>query len=410
SLQPLPVATGVVIVTNAGGPAVMATDACERAGVALASLENSTTTALRELLPPAAALYNPVDILGDAEPARYEAALRLTYRDPNVNCVLCILTPQAMTDPVATAEAFASVAAEHPDVTSIACFMGRDSLEEAWAVLRERHIPNYPFPEREVSSIGALYAYRHVLERPDTMDSSIQRNASMVSDAIAVARGRHHSFITEQHAAEVLDAYGIRVPQGQVARDLKSALAAATRIGYPVVAKIASPDILHKSDVGGIRVGIANADELSIAYEEILGKARAYMADAVIDGVLIQQMAPVGREVIIGVDRDPTFGPLLMFGLGGVYVEVLKDVVFRLCPVDFAQARQMISEIRGFGLLRGARGEQPADLDAIADVIVRVSVLAMEHPEILELDINPLIVGQTHEGAMAADVRIGIGG
>ncbi|MDO8987974.1 MAG: CoA-binding protein, partial [Coriobacteriia bacterium] len=265
SLQPLPVATGVVIVTNAGGPAVMATDACERAGVALASLENSTTKALRELLPPAAALYNPVDILGDAGPARYEAALRLTYRDPNVNCVLCILTPQAMTDSVATAKAFAAVAAEHPDVTSIACFMGRDSVEEAWTVLRDHHIPNYPFPERAVSSIGALYAYRHVLERPQTMDSPIERDASVVADAIAIARARHHSFITEQHAAEVLDAYGIRVPRGEIARDLKAALAAARRIGYPVVAKIASPDILHKSDVGGIRVGIENAEQLSIA-------------------------------------------------------------------------------------------------------------------------------------------------
>lgn len=411
SFQPLPQGVGgVVIVTNAGGPAVMATDACEHAGVALASLENATTEALRLMLPSAAALYNPVDILGDAEPERYEGALRLVYADPNVHCVLCVLTPQAMTDATATAEALARVAAEYPDTCTVACFMGRDSVEESWSLLRGRGIPNYPFPERAVSAIAAMYAHRRHIERPRPELPEVVGDADAVSEQITFAQSRRHSFITEQRAASVLDAYGIRVPQGTVARDLKAALDAAQQIGYPVALKIASPDILHKSDVGGIRVGLEGPEQLATAYEEVLGKARSYMPDAVIDGVLVQEMVPQGREVIIGVDRDPTFGPLLMFGLGGVYVEVLKDVVFRLCPVDMSQAREMISEIRGYGLLRGARGQQPADIDAIADVLVKVSVLAMSHPEIVELDINPLIVGNTGTGVVAADVRIGIGG
>jgi len=410
SLQELPSGDGIAILTNAGGPAVMATDACERSGVSLASLENSTTEALRLMLPAAAALYNPVDILGDAEPERYEGALRLVYADPNVHCVLCILTPQAMTDPTATAEVLTRVAAEHPSTTTVACFMGRDSVEEAWGLLRQSGIPNYPFPERAVSSIGAMYLHRHDLDRVPTQPPTIQSDGALVAAEIERARSLRHSFITEESAAAVVAAYGINVPSGEVAKDLKAAQEAAERIGYPVVAKIASPDILHKSDVGGIRVGIEGPEELAAAYEQILGKARAYMADAVIDGVLIQEMVPKGREVIIGIDRDPTFGPLLMFGLGGIYVEILKDVVFRLCPVDKAQAREMISEINAYGFLRGARGQKSADIDAIADVLVRVSVLACEHPEIVELDINPLIVGDASQGAIAADVRIGIGG
>jgi len=315
-----------------------------------------------------------------------------------------------MTDATATAEALARVAAENPATTTIACFMGRDSVEDAWALLRGKGIPNYAFPERAVTSIGAMYRYRHHLDRPRAEAPSTVSDSAVVVAEIERARSLRHSFITEQSAAAVLAAYGIRVPAGEVAKDLKAAQETAERIGYPVAAKIASPDILHKSDVGGIRVGIEGPEELASAYEEILGKARAYMADAVIDGVLVQEMVPEGREVIIGIDRDPTFGPLLMFGLGGIYVEILKDVVFRLCPVDKAQAREMISEIGAYGLLRGARGQKSADIDAIADVLVKVSLLAVEHPEILELDINPLIVGDASFGAIAADVRIGIGG
>ncbi len=410
SLQPLPAGDGLAIVTNAGGPAVMATDACEREGVALASLGNVTTEGLRAALPAASAVYNPVDILGDADPARYERALTTVYRDPDVHSVLCILTPQAMTDPLESALALARVAAANPTVTTLACFMGRDSMAGAWAALHERGIPSYAFPERAVSALGAMNRYRHHLAEPARVPFESGADARMVGAALAEAKAARHAFITEEHGARLLGAYGITVPRGEVARDLHSALEAAERVGYPVVAKIASPDILHKSDVGGIRVGIRDAEELRSAYEEILGKARSYMADAVIEGVHIQEMLPAGREVIIGVDRDPTFGALLMFGLGGVYVEVLKDVVFRLCPIDHREAREMIASIRGYGLLRGARGERPADIDAIADVLVRVSAMATAHPEILELDINPLIVAEAGGGATAADVRIGIGG
>lgn len=408
SLQPLP-SGPLAILTNAGGPAVMATDACDAAGVELASLENDTIDALRAALPPAAALYNPVDILGDAGPDRYALALDALYGDPGVGAVLCLLTPQAMTDAAGTARILVERASA-AEKTTLACFMGHERVEEALAILRQAGIPGYAFPERAIATLGAMQGYRHHLDRGVRPVSPVKADRDAVARIIERAKADRRSFITEESAARIAEAYGIPVARGTVARDFESAAAFATEVGYPVVAKVASPDILHKSDVGGIRAGIADESELAEAYDAILAKARAYMPDAVMLGMQIQEMVPAKREVIIGVDRDPTFGPLLMFGLGGIFVEVLKDVTFRMCPVDGASAREMMSEIRGFGLLRGARGQRAADLDAIADVIVRISALVTDFPEIIELDINPLMVGDTGQGAVAADIRIGIGG
>jgi len=409
SRQPLPAGQGVAILTNAGGPAVLATDACERAGIALASLENDTLERLRATLPDAAALYNPVDILGDAEPERYGAALDALYLDPNIRAVLVILTPQAMTDPSSTARLLADRVSK-TSITTIASFMGGHSVAEARTILRDGDIPVYAFPEQAVAVLGAMGSYSRHLERPDITPPTFERDRDTVARLIADAHSKRHTFITEESASTIATAYGISVPRGFVAQDLASAHAFAKDIGYPVVAKISSPDILHKSDIGGIAVGIDTPQELANAYETILGKARSYAPDAVIDGLHIQEMLQGKREVIVGVNRDMQFGPLVMFGLGGVYVEVLKDVTFRLAPLDQPEAREMISEIRGFRLLAGSRGQKPADLDAIADVLVRISTLVSDFPEIVELDINPLMVGDSGEGAIAADIRIGIGG
>ncbi|MDP2182591.1 MAG: acetate--CoA ligase family protein [Actinomycetota bacterium] len=409
SRQPLPCGPGVALLTNAGGPAVLATDACEAAGLTLASLENETIDVLRGQLPPAAALYNPVDILGDATPERYRGALRALYRDSNVRAVIVILTPQAMTDPTSTARAIVEEAAVS-GITTFASFMGRDSVEEAWGVLREGTVPSFPFPERAVATLAAMNRYVAFRSRPKSMSPPVRGDSTRVQALLDETRAAGRSFATEQAAAEIADAYGLRVPAGGVARGLARVRELAARIGYPVVMKIASPDILHKSDVGGILTGIADEEELAQAYETIVGRARAYAPEAIIHGVHLQKQVAPGREVIVGVDRDPQFGPILMFGLGGVYVEVLKDVTFRLCPVTPREARDMVAEIRAYGLLRGARGEKPADIDAVVEAILGVSALVMDFPEIVELDINPLIVGNAGEGAFAADVRIGIGG
>ena len=408
--QPAPSGSGLAILTNAGGPAVMATDAAEEAGVPMATLDSDTLAHLRESMPDAAALYNPVDVLGDASPERYRAGLRALYADPEVHAILVLLTPQPMTDATAVAHAIIEEAATAPVVTTLACFMGGPQVEEAIRTLTTGSVPSYPTPERAITTLAAMSAYARTPTGPravPTTAEAVRRDTHAALER-AIADGR--TFIGEQAGADVAAAYGIRVPRGAVASNLASALDLADRFGYPVVLKIASPEILHKTDVGGIEVGIGSPEELHIAYDRLLDRARAYAPDAQLDGVHVQEMVPAGREVIIGMDRDSVFGPLLMFGLGGVYVEVLRDVTFRLCPVDTREAERMISEIRAFGLLRGARGEPAADLDAVAEALSLVSALALDMPDIQELDINPLIVGDAGEGAWAVDVRIGIGG
>ncbi|MDF1542522.1 MAG: acetate--CoA ligase family protein [Anaerosomatales bacterium] len=410
SLQPVVKGSGIAIVTNAGGPAVMATDAADEEGIALATFAPETLDLLRASLPDAAALYNPVDVLGDAGADRYHETLEALYPDPSVHAMVVILTPQAMTDPAAVARTVVAAAKKRPDVTTLACFMGGPLIHEAQRILAAGAIPTYPTPERAIHTLGAMGAYAAVAsaDPPVRRDTVAARVAVRTAVARAVGEGR--TFLTEQSAADIVSTYGIRVPDGALAADRKTALEVAERIGYPVALKIVSPEILHKSDVGGLRVGIDSAAELEAAYDEVLDRARAYAPDAALEGVHIQRMVPPGREVIIGVDRDPVFGPLLMFGLGGIYVEVFKDVVFRLCPVDLAEAERMISEIRSFGLLRGARGEAKADLTEVAAAIEGVSSLVLDFPKIVELDINPLIVGDEGQGVWAADVRIGIGG
>ncbi len=407
--QPLPAGSGTVILTNAGGPAILATDACEEQGVALATLESETTAALRDVLPAAAAVYNPVDILGDAPASRYADAARIILADPNVSSLVVVLTPQAMTEAEATATAIAD-AIEGTGITTLAVFMGDSTVASAVQVLKERNIPGYSFPERAIGTLSAMERYRAFGEREIGEPCAEEIDDETVRSAIDHAREAHRTFITEASAQRVAEACGIATPRAGTATDLAAAREMASEFGYPVVLKIASPDILHKSDIGGIELDVRDDDAVVGAYERILARVTQRMPEAHIWGVTVQQQLPPGREVIIGVNRDVNFGPILMFGLGGIYVEVLQDVTFRLCPVTPREAREMIAEIRAYGLLRGARGAAPADVDAIVDVICRISALAMTFDDITELDINPLIVGDRGQGAVAADIRIGIGG
>ncbi len=409
SRQPLPAGPGLAILTNAGGPAIMATDACDVVGVSLAGLERETIDALRRALPPASSPYNPVDVLGDAPAGRYAAALAALENDPNVRSILVILTPQAPTEAVETARAVVE-SFRRSGRTTLACFMGDESVAAAMSVLADGGVPAYPFPERAVAALAAMERHAGHLARPRSAPPAVHADTAAARSRVESAKKAGRLFITEEGAASIARAYGIPVPRSALARDMADAKRVAADIGYPVAVKIASPDILHKSDIGGIQLGITGEGELSAAYERVIGAARDRMPDAEVWGVTVQAMVPPGREVIIGLDRDPQFGPLLMFGLGGIYVEVLKDVTFRLCPVSVEEAKSMVSDIRAFGLLRGARGQSPADIDAIVDVMVRVSALAVDVPEIVELDINPLIVMDRGGGAIAADIRIGIGG
>lgn len=407
--QPLPAAPGVVIVTNAGGPAVMATDACERTGVTLASLEPATVEALRAVLPVASALYNPVDLLGDAGPERYAQALRILADDPGVNSFLVLLTPQQTTRPDEAAEAIIE-AAHASGRTTLAVLMGEDAVEPARRALAAASVPAYRYPEIAVDALAAMERYVAMRSLPLVVAPVIDADREAVEAVFERTRAASRHFLLEDDAALVASAYGIARPAGSLARDRSAALRIANEVGYPVALKVASPDILHKSDIGGVALGVADDAALSRAWDDVLDRTHRRMPDAAVWGAMVQKMVPPGFEVIVGMERDPTFGPLVMFGLGGIYVEVLHDVAFRLAPLDRTEARRMIDQTRGAALLKGARGADASDIDAITDVLVRIAALATDFPEIVELDINPLVVGRRGGGALAADIRIGIGG
>ncbi|MFQ3630788.1 acetate--CoA ligase alpha subunit [Roseiflexus sp.] len=403
--QPLTPGNRLAIVTNAGGPGIIATDAAERSGLLLAELTPATTETLRAALPPTASVYNPIDVIGDARADRYRVALRAALDDPNVDAVLALFTPQAVSDPDEIAQTIVELAAGNakPVVTS---FMGAASIGEALRILNNHRIPNYAFPERAVAALGAMVAQRRWVERPPGEYVRFDVDVERVRTLFARVRSEGRIELGELEAREVIEAYGMRLPQSFLAQSPEEAAEIATRLGFPVVMKISSPDILHKSDIGGVKLGISDSAAARDAYELIEYRARKYSREARIWGVLVQEQVRKGREVLVGVSRDPQFGPLIAFGLGGIYVEALKDVAFRLAPVSRQEAAEQVRSIRAFPLLRGVRGEPPADIAAAEEIILRVSQLVSDFPEIVEMDINPLVVYNRGEGATVLDARI----
>ncbi len=403
--QPLIAADGVCVITNAGGPGVMAADAVEHAGLKLASLAPETMATLKENLPAAASVLNPVDVLGDALADRYGMAVRAVIEDPNVNAVLVILTPQLVTEVDETASLVAEIAGES-DKPVFACWIGGELTENATRILTENGLPAYPEPERAVRSIRAMLDQRRWLERAPFSPPTFDIDRAKLEKVFEVARRDGRLQIGDAEAREIMEAIGIRVPAAGLARDPEEAVRVAESIGFPVVIKIASPDILHKSDIGGVKVGVQTPGDVRDAFDLIMYRARRHAPDAEIWGCQVQQMVRGGREVIVGMNKDPQFGPLMMFGLGGIYVEALRDVVFRVAPMDELEAREMVQEIRSIRLLQGVRGEPPADLDSVVDALLRLSYLVTEYPDILELDINPLVVYEAGKGAVGLDMRL----
>ncbi len=394
----------IAIVTNAGGPGIMATDALETTGMKLAALSPQTIETLRPGLPAAANVYNPVDVIGDALADRYEHALKTVIADPNVNGLLVILTPQVYTQIEQTAEVIGRLSGTI-DKPILACFMGEERVGPGIKILNNYHIPNYSFPERAVGSLKAMADYWESSNQPLPKYERFTVDRDRVTQLFDRVRSEGRFSLGDAEAREVMEAYGFAIPRSVLAKTVDEAVEAARTIGYPVVMKVASPDILHKSDIGGVRLNVRDAEQLRDLFDLLIYRAQRFMPDADIWGVQVQEMVPRGKEVIIGVNRDPQFGPLLMFGLGGIYVEVLKDVTFRIAPIARAEATDMIDEIRSYHLLRGVRGEKPSDLDAIVDAILRVSQLVTDFPEIVEMDINPLMVHEAGRGAVAVDFR-----
>ena len=395
----------VAIVTNAGGPGIVATDMTVTSGLQLAKFREETIEVLDSHLPKTANLQNPVDVIGDAPMDRYENALAAVIRDEGVDGALVILTPQSMTDVRGTAEAIVRIARRsHKPI--LCCFMGIIDVSSGVKYLQENGVPVFKFPENAAKAFGALYQYSRWLNRQHMAQFQLvhdrQRASQIVQDWLDA--GKTH--IGELEGIELLKCYGFNVLPNALAITEDEAAAIAEETGYPVVLKVVSAQILHKSDAGGVVLNIDNPQDVKRAFEDIMTRAAEYNPDAEIKGVLVQKMAPSGSEVILGLNRYPIFGPLLMVGIGGIFVEVFQDVVFRLAPIGRNEARRMIRQIKGYRLFQGFRGRPPADVEIIEKSMVSLSNLATNHPEIVELDINPLLVHNRNEGATAADCRI----
>jgi acetyl coenzyme A synthetase (ADP forming)-like protein len=403
--QPLIKGDRIGIVTNAGGPGILATDALEYAGLEIPRLSRETTAALSDYLPGAASAANPVDVLGDALADRYEYAVRHVLDDPNVDGLIVIVTPQAMTEIEETAQAVGRMA-QQVDKPVLACFMGEARISAGIDVLWQYGVPNYPFPERAAAALAAMSGYRRERDRPLQEVESCVSCIPRVRELFDQVRAEGRVSIGDAEAWTVLESYGFTVPKSRLAKTSEEAIEIAEEMGYPVVMKIASPDILHKTDVGGVRLNLRSPDDVRDSFDLMVYRAERYVPDAQIWGCQVQQMVSGGREILLGMSRDPQFGPLVAFGLGGIYVEALKDVAFRVAPFSRQEADEMIREIRSYPLLEGVRGEQPADHEAMVDALLRVSQLVTDFPEIVELDINPLMVFEEGRGAMAIDMRL----
>jgi acetyltransferase len=404
--QPIPKGDRIAIVTNAGGPGIMATDAVVRHNLKIATLSEETKQKLKQELPPTASIDNPVDVIGDATHQRYEAAIRYVLMDENVDGAIVILSPQAMTDILKTAEIVPRVARDI-DKPVLCSFMGIVDVSDGIRYLEEHGIPNYPFPEAAVRTMASMAFYGNLLTLEKRKVRRIAADRDTTTEIIKKKlAGRDSYYMSEKEASEILQCYGFPVLKSILLKEPSEVDKVADEFVFPVAMKISSPDIIHKFDVGGIRLKIKTKEEAKKAFEEIIANVKKFNPSTKIDGVIIERMAKGGVEVILGAVREPNFGPICMFGLGGTFVEAMKDVTFRLAPMWEISAEIMIQTIKAYSILKGIRGAPPCDIDAIKDCILRLSQMVTEHPEIAELDINPLIVYPQGEGCVVADSRI----
>lgn len=402
--QPVPAGKRAVIITNAGGPAALASDNLSMHGFTLTDLSESTRSEIRAHLNPAAQVSNPIDMLGGAEPADYELAVKAALTDPQVDVVVPLLVPQALVSPVGVAEAVVK-AASASSKTVLSCIVGDESVVQARLVLQGNRIPMYTYPEAPGMVLQAMRGYavwRQEAHEPVNVPAGVDKLA--VEKILAAHAGA--SAWGEAETRPLLQAYGIPLVPAERAGSAAEAVTAAAMLGFPVVMKVISPDILHKSDVGGIRLNLASPAAVETAYAQMMQELQARAPQARIEGVLVEPVAARGQEVILGMKRDPGFGPLLMFGLGGIYVELFKDVAFRVAPIGQEEAHQMIRETAAGKLLTGFRGQPVADLSAVVDSLCRLGQLALDFPQFSEIEINPLQVFPEGHGALALDARV----
>jgi acetyltransferase len=405
-VRALPRSRRTAVLTNAGGPGILAADAMAASGLELAELSPDTVNALRPLLPPEASIRNPLDMIASATPASYAAAMKALLADPGIDAVVPIFVPPFSVHQKDVAAAIVSAVSADELKPVLSVLMGRAGLPEGRSELHAAGIPAYIFPESAAGALAALNRQREWAERPPSVTARLTVDRAAAAAIIAKARGDRREKLQEMEALDLLAAYGIPVVRSTFAASPEEAAGVATAMGFPVAMKVVSPDVMHKSDVGGVATGLASAGDVAVRYSQMVSTVATRHDGARVTGVLIQPMVTGGRETIVGVARDARFGPLVMFGLGGILVEVLRDVVFRLTPLGEDEAASMLDEIRGSRILDGVRGEAPLDRRAIVDVLRRTAQLADDFPEIEEIDCNPLMARP--DGAVVVDARVRI--
>lgn len=404
---PIPKGNRVAIVTNSGGPGIMATDAVVSHGMEIAQLTDETKAKLKSFLPAAASVKNPVDMIASAPIEHYRQTVETALADPNVDMVMVIYLPFLGLADTDVADALMEIKATHPEKPIVGVFM---TTSRFFAELADRHVsvPFYMYAEEAVDALARLDMQRRWIERPVGQIPELAVDAERARTIFRAAAAEGRKELTTRESLEVLDAYGVRICRSGMAKTVEEAVEIAERIGFPVVMKMTSKTTSHKTDVGGVRVGIRSAEALRREYADLVEKLEAKGLSDGLEGVLIQEMVEGKREMVCGIASDPQYGPMVMFGLGGVFVEVLKDVVFRLAPLTDVDAAEMVRSVKAFKLLQGARGTTPAQIDRVEETLLRISRLVTDFPAVKELDINPLMISEKSGEPIAVDGRIEI--
>jgi len=406
--QPLIKGDRVAVITNAGGPGILATDAVERNGLKMARFEKKTIAFLKDHLPPVAALHNPIDVIASGGPDAYGAAVEAVLKDKNVDGVIVIFVPPILVDSKSVlTEVVDRVSKFQKGKTVLSCLMGAPQGITGSELLTEAGIPDYLFPESGARALAAMREYQAVLYRPKGKIPEFKSKKSTVGKIISKAAKNGSNTLLGLEALNILKAYGINIAKSEVARDSQEIKRLLTKMKLPVAMKIDDPEISHKSDLGGVAVGLQTKIEVVKKFNEM--KKRFTHKNGTFGGVLLQEMVSDGVETIIGMNHDATFGPLMMFGLGGIHVELLKDVVFRVHPIADIDAETMIKSVKSFKLLSGFRGSQPVDIETLKDTLLKLSALITDFPEIKSLDINPYISGINKSSSKAVDARVILG-
>ncbi len=406
SLQPPMHGDNLLIITNGGGVGVLATDAAEKFGIPLKDPPEDLKQKLKEIMPDFGSAKNPVDITGMASAEWYGKALKIALQHPWVDGVTVLYCETSVSDPrELSMEIFEATNCNRTNKPVTVSYIGGEVTERAIEWLQKKGIPVYRSPDRAISAISALREFGRYIEKGfDEFNRFEDVDHEKVKKIFEKIEKENRNFITEIEAKEILEAYKIPVAKTKLAKSKEDAINIANEMNFPLVAKIVSPQIIHKSDVGGVILNIKNKDELASAYDKIISNVKSKVPNAEIIGIAVQEMVPQGIESIIGSTKDVQFGPTIMFGLGGIFVEVMKDVSFRIAPFSKSIALDMIKELNGKAILEGARGEKPKDIESLSDAISRISQLVTDFPIIKELDANPTLVYEN--GIRVVDARI----